>query len=142
MRVAQQRQAQYANKSRRVAVYKEGDRVLLSTHKLKWEGKQFKKLQPRWIGPFTVVRVIPNNAVELNSKQQGYAFHPVVNVDRLKHYHSRMNIDAMNHQLEREWDDSIAENVEDFPQKDKIHASDDTTMNSDDDDLIIPLDDE
>ena len=143
MRVAQQRQAQYANKSRRVAVYKEGDRVLLSTHKLKWEGKQFKKLQPRWIGPFTVVRVIPHNAVELNSKQKGYAFHPVVNVDRLQHFHSRMNIDAMNHQLEREWDESTAANVEDFPQKDKDQdPSDDTTMNSDDDDLIILLDDE
>jgi len=135
LRVAQVRQAQHANKSRRVAVYKVGDPVLLSTHKLKWEGKKFKKLQPRYLGPFEIVRVVPHNAVELNSKHKGYAFHPVVNMDRLKHYHPRMNIEEMNHQLQREWDESLPE-LEDQPYPEHQNLA------FDDDDLVIELDEE
>ena len=104
MEIAQRRQEAYANRSRQPAVFKEGNQVLLSTTKIKMKGKTFKKLRPRWLGPFIVTRVVPHNAVELNSQKLGFNFHPVVNVERLKHYHSRMNIDKLNEELERDLD--------------------------------------
>jgi hypothetical protein len=84
MKVAQIRQSTNANRHREPAQYKEGDDVLLSVFKIRHvDGENFKKLQPRWCGPFKVKRVIPHNAVELNSRELGHEFHHVVNVDRL-----------------------------------------------------------
>jgi hypothetical protein len=67
------------------------------------DGEKFKKLQPRWCGPFKVTRVIPHNAVELNSKELGHDFHNVVNVDRLKPYVSSEDIDDLNEALQRQF---------------------------------------
>jgi hypothetical protein len=63
IRVAQQRQKQYADRHRRAAhVFKPGDEVLLSIRQLRLKGGLKAKLAPRYVGPFEVLTNIgPNN---------------------------------------------------------------------------------
>jgi hypothetical protein len=104
MKASQLRQAQNANKNRRPAEYKVGDKVLLSVYRIRGaDGKLFQKLQPKWCGPFEVTRVIKHNAVELNSNELGHAFHNVVNVDRLKPYVTGVDVEKLNSHLEKQF---------------------------------------
>ena len=151
MKVAQIRQSTNANRHRKPVEYKEGDDVLLSVFKIRHvDGENFKKLQPRWCGPFKVKRVIPHNAVELNSKELGHEFHHVVNVDRLKPYVGNVDIDAMNEELERQFADVHLEktpasnpSVEGQPRSESVTKEDDPADTSSDwGDIRIVLDDE
>ena len=157
MKVAQIRQSTNANRHREPAQYKEGDDVLLSVFKIRHvDGENFKKLQPRWCGPFKVKRVIPHNAVELNSRELGHEFHHVVNVDRLKPYVANVDIDALNEALERQFADvSLEASSSSAPRQDDPAASFEVSKDqhdstkgpphqedSEEDDIQIVLDDD
>ena len=82
---AQAKQKRLADRHRRLLQLKPGDRVLLAT-----EGLQLRsgshKLTARYIGPFSVVGSVNDNAIELELPPLLGALHPVINVSRLKLY--------------------------------------------------------
>ena len=86
---AQKRQAKYADQHRRDVTFKVGDSVLLSTDHLKMVGADTRtpKFASKYIGPFTVKRVANNNAYELDLPVT-LRINPVLNINRLKEYHS------------------------------------------------------
>ena len=158
MEVAQARQATYANTKRKALPLKIGDEVLLATNRLKMNGESFKKLQPRWIGPFVVTKVINSNAVRINSDQMGHKFHPVINVERLKPYYSGMDVRKLDDELsqhvsEIDVDQRKVRNEEEEREGDVPETSMDTqckdsqlhdqliSPEEDEDDLVIELDD-
>lgn len=88
MTKAQETQARYANQHRREVTFLAGQKVLLSTEDLNLKALgQSKKLLPKFIGPFTVSRVISDNAYKLSLPPQYRRLHPVFNVSRLRAYH-------------------------------------------------------
>jgi hypothetical protein len=93
---AQQRQSRYADQRRRAMTFDVGDRVLLSTAHLRVvdSKKRTPKLAAKYIGPFTVKRVVNENAYELDLPPT-MQIHPVFNVDRLKSY--RDGVDSHPH---------------------------------------------
>jgi len=83
---AQQRQVKYADQHRRHVTFAVGDKVLLSTGHLKIRGfVGSPKFASKYIGPFTVKRVINDNAYELDLPAQ-LQIHPTINISRLKAY--------------------------------------------------------
>jgi hypothetical protein len=57
--MAQQQQAEYANRSRKEVTFKRGDKVLLSTRYLTRRSDEgVKKLDRLWVGPFAVTEQI------------------------------------------------------------------------------------
>jgi len=83
--VAQERQKRNADRHRRELKLDVGDKVLLSTEHLKLRGGT-NKLCSRYVGPFTVKKVVNANAFELVLPPQLQALHPVFNISRLKPY--------------------------------------------------------
>ena len=81
---AKRRQAEVANRSRRELVFQVGDEVALSTANLTFDVP--RKLQPRWIGPFKVKKVISPVAYELELPATLRRLHPVFHVSLLKPY--------------------------------------------------------
>jgi hypothetical protein len=82
----QERQAAAIANHRRPATYVEGQQVMLSTQHLVLPTDQAlhsAKLRPKFVGPYTIVKVVNPNAVKLKLNP-GDRFHPVVNVARLK----------------------------------------------------------
>lgn len=45
---------------------------------------------------FLVTEIINSNAVKINSDKLGHKFHPVINVERLKPYHSGMDMKQLD----------------------------------------------
>lgn len=83
---AQQRQAKYADESRREIQLAEGDRVLLSTENLQLKDRErTKKLLGKYIGPFIVRRIASKVAYELELPAS-MKIHPVFHVSKLKPY--------------------------------------------------------
>ncbi len=82
--LAQQRQKQYADKYRRDVTYKVGDLVLLSTSNLAHTDRA-PKLMSRFIGPFSIIRVVSNTTYEL-SLPSSMRIHPVFHCSKLKRY--------------------------------------------------------
>jgi len=82
---AQAKQKRLADQHRRLLLLKPGDKVLLAT-----EGLQLRsgthKLTGRYIGPFTVVGSVNDNAVTLELPPLLGALHPTFNISRLKLY--------------------------------------------------------
>ena len=77
-------------KTRRAVNYTVGEQVMLSTQHLvlPTDGvSPSSKLRPNYVGPYSIVRVLSPNVVELQIHPQD-TFHPVVNVSRLKPYHA------------------------------------------------------
>lgn len=84
---AKERQAAYANKSRRDHTFRVGDRVLLSTANLNLKVPvTCRKLQARRCGPFTVSKIISPVAVKLDLPPS-MKIHPVFHVHLLTPYH-------------------------------------------------------
>jgi hypothetical protein len=82
---AQERQAHYADQHRRVPDdFKVGDRVMLSTQDLTGWGK----LMGKYIGPFSVISVLPNNTIELDLPMSMKAKHPRFNISKVKMFKS------------------------------------------------------
>ena len=81
---AQLRQAQYADRTRREVVFQVGDQVLLSTEHLALKDKdRTKKLTSKYIGPFSITRVVSSVAYELQLPPQ-LSIHPVFHVSKLR----------------------------------------------------------
>jgi hypothetical protein len=88
---AQQRQKHYADQHRREIQFVVGDKVMLSTNNLSSLNKS-PKLLPRYIGPYTIKRVISSVAYELDLPSN-MKIHPTFHVSKLKPYHD--NNDSM-----------------------------------------------
>jgi hypothetical protein len=86
--LAQQRQAHNANHHRRAVTINVGDKVMLSTEHLalKPTTDRTRKLAGKFIGPFTVKRVVNDNAYELDLPPTLDALHSTFNISRLKLY--------------------------------------------------------
>jgi hypothetical protein len=83
---AQQRQKAFADKNRVEKTLKVGDKVLLSTKYLHLKySKKFRKLLPKWIGPFEVVQVVGPVLYKLKMNP-GWRVHPVFHVSLLETY--------------------------------------------------------
>ena len=81
---AQNRQAHYANLKRREIELVVGQKVFLSTQHLSLKDKdRTKKLLPRFIGPFSVKRVLSPVAYELDLPAT-MRIHPVFHISKLK----------------------------------------------------------
>jgi hypothetical protein len=83
---AQQRQKHYADQHRREITFKVGDKVMLSTQNLSSLDKA-PKLLPRYIGPYSVRKIISPVAYELDLPGN-MKIHPTFHVSKLKPYHS------------------------------------------------------
>ncbi len=75
---------EYADKSRRDIRLAVGDEVLLSTVNLDLDVP--KKLKPRFVGPFKVIKVISPVAYELALPRRLEKLHPVFHVSLLQKY--------------------------------------------------------
>ena len=81
------RQALQANKHRRDVQFRVGDRVRLSTTNLKLPSTMTKKLMAKYIGPFTVEKVVSPVAYKLKLPKN-LKIHPVFHVSLLQPWHS------------------------------------------------------
>jgi hypothetical protein len=91
LQLAQQRQTSYANRCRREREFQVGDGVLLSTQNLNLKGPKdrtmaARKLLPRFVGPFKVVRRVGQVAYELELPSN-WRVHPVFHVSLLVPWH-------------------------------------------------------
>ena len=82
---AQQRQKSYADTKRRDVSYEVGSEVLLSTSNIKLKTPGARKLLPRWIGPFEIVKRIGVVAYRLKLPET-MGIHNVFHVSLLKPY--------------------------------------------------------
>jgi hypothetical protein len=81
---AQQRQKHYADQHRRDIQFVVGDKVMLSTNNLSSLNKA-PKLLPKYIGPYSIKRVISSVAYELDLPSN-MKIHPTFHVSKLKSY--------------------------------------------------------
>ena len=88
MQAAAAAQKAQADGRTRPTSIKEGDLVKLETrYVLKARvGGPKAKLNPQWVGPFKVVKMVSPNAARLELPSE-WRMHPVVNVSRLEPYH-------------------------------------------------------
>ncbi|KAJ9529338.1 hypothetical protein QJQ45_013665 [Haematococcus lacustris] len=86
MQAAQQRQAAYANQDRRDVHYKVGQMVLLSTKNMRLKPGKAQKLLPRFVGPFKVLDLVGQVAVNLQLPASMSRLHPVFHVSLIKPY--------------------------------------------------------
>jgi hypothetical protein len=82
MQQAQRRQARYSDQHRRDHQYAVGDQVMLTTQHMK---SKVGKLNPRFVGPYTITRVLSPVNVELDLPAS-MRIHPVFHVSKLKEY--------------------------------------------------------
>ena len=82
----QRRMAHVVNRSRRSEQYNIGDEVGLNTTNLRNYCPHLPtKLRARWVGPFTISRVVLPVAYKVDLPP-GWQIHPVFHIDRLKRY--------------------------------------------------------
>jgi hypothetical protein len=86
MEQAAQRQKAYADTKRSPVQIKLHDQVLLSTKNINLKSPGTKKLLPKWIGPFTVVKDINGIAFKLALPVTMSKVHPVFHASLLKPY--------------------------------------------------------
>jgi hypothetical protein len=86
LEAARQRMQAYANRSRRDVSYKPGELVLLWTGNLRLRLPGIKKLHPKYVGPFTVARMVGSAAVQLVLPEVWARVHPVFHVALVKKY--------------------------------------------------------
>ena len=76
----------YADKSRKkTEKWKRGDKMLLSTKDLVFKERPVKKLTKRYIGPYTIEKVVLSNAVKLQLPNS-MRIYLVVNVNQIVRY--------------------------------------------------------
>jgi hypothetical protein len=86
LKSAQDRQAAYANRSRAPHTFAAGQQVLLKTTHLKFK-QGVKKLHPKFIGPFKILKMIGENAAKLELPPTYSRIHPVFHVSLLRVFH-------------------------------------------------------
>lgn len=86
LQAAQQRQKTYADTRRRPVQFAVGDEVLLSTVNIKFKGALSRKLLPRWVGPYRIVRALGPVAYELELPPT-MKIHNVFHVSLLRQFH-------------------------------------------------------
>jgi hypothetical protein len=87
---AQERQTEQANKDRRDHSFKVGDLVRLSTVNIrKTAYGMARKLMPRYVGPFSIIRQVSPVAFELELPPEYSGIHPIFHVSLFQPYHSR-----------------------------------------------------
>ena len=69
--------------------YAVGDQVWLSTNNLQLP-RASQKLSERWLSPYSIMKLVGTNAVEL-CLPRSMRIHPTVNVSRVKPYHERLS---------------------------------------------------
>ncbi|MBW0462160.1 hypothetical protein O181_001875 [Austropuccinia psidii MF-1] len=73
--------------------FKEGDQVLVST--LKFDNlKGPKKMRDSFVGPFTIIKLIGKNAVEIKLTEELSRKHPVFPVSLLRHTSRKRRINS------------------------------------------------
>jgi hypothetical protein len=82
---AQAVQQRHYNKGRRDVSFKVGDKVLYSTKNAGLKSTLCRKLLPKWIGPFSVTKVINEVAYQLDFPAN-LKWHNVVHVSALRRY--------------------------------------------------------
>ena len=83
---AQCRMANVVNRSRRPEQYNISNKVVLSTTNLRNNCPHLPaKLRARWVGPFTISRVVSPVAYKVDLPP-GWQIHPVFHIDSLKRY--------------------------------------------------------
>ena len=85
IQAAADRQKAAADTSRRDLTFKVGESVLLSTTNLKLATDKPRKLLPKWVGPFSVVKVINAVAYQL-ALPDNWTIHDVFHISLLKPY--------------------------------------------------------
>mgnify|MGYP002655140599 CR=1 FL=1 len=88
MEAALQRSADYYNRNKRDVTFLPGQLLMLSTKNLRKLAQGSRKLLPRYIGPFTVVRMVGKTAVELRLPSD-MRIHPTFHVSLVRPYRSR-----------------------------------------------------
>jgi len=86
LQAARQRQKAYADLHRSPVQIAVGDMVLLSSKHINLKNPGSRKLLPRWLGPFKVVRQINNVAFALQLPDSMQAVHSVFHASLLKPY--------------------------------------------------------
>ena len=83
---AQDRAKQWADSRRSTLNFSPGDLVLLATKNLRLKCAGSRKLLPKWLGPFSISRVVSPVAYRLDLPQSMRAIHPVFHVSLLRPY--------------------------------------------------------
>ena len=85
---ASDRQKMYADQRRRPHPFAAGDRVVLSSRNLRTPGKGKRKFFPKYMGPFTITKMIGINAAQLDIPST-WGLHDGFHVSLLKPFHPR-----------------------------------------------------
>ena len=85
IKVAQEAQKKYYDKGRKQLDLKEGDQVLYSTKNAGLKTTLCRKLLPKWVGPFKVLKVVNEVAFKLDFPPH-LKWHNVVHVSSLRKY--------------------------------------------------------
>jgi transposase InsO family protein len=99
LRLAQERQQQYANKHRRELTFEEGDKVLVNAININdpvQTNRPTRKLAPKFMGPYKIEKVISTTAYRLKLPSN-LKIHPVFHVSMLKPY--KENLTDFNRDL-------------------------------------------
>ena len=88
MQQAQERQAKYASGKAREHPFQPGQRVLLSSKHIKIRSDGTAKLQPKWLGPFKLIKMVGKQAAELELPST-IKIHDVFHVSLLKPFHAQ-----------------------------------------------------
>ena len=91
---SQDRQKQYADKSRRSVTFTPGEAVLLSTKNLQVRKGTSKKMLPRFIGPFKITKMVNEVAARLDLPTK-LRLHPTFHVSLLRKNNSTANCKAV-----------------------------------------------
>ena len=74
------------NKGRKPKTFAVGDKVMLSTKNIQFKGPNVKKLLPRWIGPFPIIKTVGPAAYRLDLLDN-MRIHPTFHVELLRPYY-------------------------------------------------------
>jgi hypothetical protein len=88
LEAAQHRQKAFADKRRRDVSYSVGEAVLLNTKNIHLKNPGTRKLLPKWMGPFRILRQVNEVAYTLELPPSWHRLHSTFHVDVLKPYHS------------------------------------------------------
>ena len=88
MHQARERQLQILSGKSRPHPFEPGQRVLLSSKNVKLRSSGTPKLQPRWLGPFKLIKLVGSQAAELELPST-MKIHDVFHVSLLKPFHSQ-----------------------------------------------------